>query len=127
MSQPRLEHTNLSVSDPTKTAAMLEAIFGWKIRWQGEAIEGGFTIHIGSDDDYLALYTHPDMEPETRPRYRTVGALNHIGVVVDDLEAIEKRVVKAGLKMGQHYDYEPGRRFYFFDDDEVEYEVISYQ
>ena len=41
MTQANLEHVNLTVSDPAKTAAMLEAIFGWKIRWKGDSIYGG--------------------------------------------------------------------------------------
>ena len=52
----KLEHVNLTVSDPQKTAAMLEQIFDWKIRWQGPSAMGGYTVHIGNDDDYIALY-----------------------------------------------------------------------
>src|SRR5262249_24999604 len=52
--------------------------------------------------------------------------LNHIGVEVDDLAGIEKRVVAAGLRPFGHADYAPGRRFYFLDPDGIEYEVVSY-
>ena len=53
--------------------------------------------------------------------------LNHIGVEVDDLDAIEAKVVAAGLKPFGHADYDPGRRFYFLDPDGIEYEVVSYR
>ena len=59
--------------------------------------------------------------------YRTTGGLNHIGVVVDDLGAVEARVKAAGLVPHSHADYEPGRRFYFDDHDGTEWEVVSYR
>lgn len=52
--------------------------------------------------------------------------LNHIGIEVDDLDLTETRVIAAGLKPFSHGDYHPGRRFYFFDPDGIEYEIISY-
>jgi catechol 2,3-dioxygenase-like lactoylglutathione lyase family enzyme len=52
--------------------------------------------------------------------------LNHIGLEVDDPDAIEARVIAAGLRPFGHADYEPGRRFYFLDPDGIEYEVVSY-
>ena len=54
---------------------------------------------------------------------RRLGRLN---LCVDDLDAIEAKVVDAGLRPFNHGDYEPGRRFYFFDPDGIEYEVVSY-
>jgi hypothetical protein len=45
---------------------------------------------------------------------------------VDDLAETEARVVAAGLETFSHGDYEPGRRFYFFDPDGIEYEIVSY-
>ena len=43
-----------------------------------------------------------------------------------DLDTIEMRVKAVGLTPFNHGDYEPGRRFYFFDPDGIEYEVVSY-
>ncbi|MEM9583205.1 MAG: VOC family protein [Pseudomonadota bacterium] len=123
---PRLEHVNITVSDGQATAAMLETLFGWHIRWQGPAINGGHSLHVGTDDDYLAIYT-PDSQLTPPPNsYNHSGGLNHIGVVVDDLDAMEAKVKALGLTPKSHADYEPGRRFYFDDPDGVEFEVISY-
>ena len=78
-----------------------------------------------SDAAYVALYTGPDGEhPATR--YAKGAPLNHVGVQVDDLDTIEMRVKAVGLTPFNHGDYEPGRRFYFFDPDGIEYEVVSY-
>lgn len=44
----------------------------------------------------------------------------------DDLDAIEYKVIAEGLIPFSHSDCEPGRRYYFFDPDSIEYEVVSY-
>lgn len=126
METARIEHVNITVSDPAKTADMLCSIFGWQVRWQGEALNGGHTIHVGSDVSYVAVYTPKrDVLPH-RSTSITLIEMNHIGVVVDDLDAVEGRVIAAGFTPINHADYEPGRRFYFHDHDNVEYEVVSY-
>ena len=58
--------------------------------------------------------------------YHTTGGLNHLGVVVDDLDAVEARVLGMGFETHSHADYEPGRRFYFDDFNGIEIEVVSY-
>ena len=125
MSAAIIEHVNVTVSDPHKTAQMLVDIFDWKIRWQGEAIYEGYTIHVGSESSYLALY-NLEADSGVYDTHRNLAGLNHIGITVDDLDATEKRVKEAGFTPTNHGDYEPGRRFYFHDDDGVESEVVSY-
>ena len=126
----RLEHVNITVSDPRKTAAMLADLFGWRIRWEGGAMAGaGYTVHVGGDDSYVAIYSGNDPAqtvPKADASYATRGAMNHIGVVVDDLDAVARKLADMGLQAHSHADYEPGRRFYFHDHDGVEFEVISY-
>ncbi len=126
MSHATLEHLNVTVRDPDATAAMLEHLFGWKERWRGAAIHGGRSIHVGSPSDYIAVYALPEASPDAGDSYRRIGGLNHIGVVVDDLDAVEAKVVAAGLTPHSHADYDPGRRFYFNDADGIEFEVVSY-
>ncbi|WP_377505800.1 VOC family protein [Octadecabacter sp. R77987] len=124
-----LEHVNVTVADPRKTAALLADLFGWHTRWEGSAINGGFTVHVGSADSYVALYTGPAGGKDqiaADNSYLQRGGLNHIGVVVDDLDAVEAAVKARGFTPHNHGDYEPGRRFYFNDADGVEIEVVSY-
>lgn len=121
-----LEHANITVSDAHATAAWMEKLFGWHIRWQGAAISGGYSIHVGDKDRYLAVYT-PDKPTMTgASSYNVVGGLNHLAVVVDDLDATEAAIKQQGFKTCSHADYEPGRRFYFHDSDGIEYEVVQY-
>lgn len=126
----QLEHVNITVSDPRRTAKMLADLFGWHTRWEGSAMAGqGYTVHVGTDESYVAVYSGsaPDQTvPKEDASYETRGALNHIGVVVDDLEATEAKVKALGFEPHSHANYEPGRRFYFHDADQVEIEVICY-
>lgn len=122
----KLEHVNFTVLDPLATAEKLCRIFDWHIRWDGEAISGGRSVHVGDDESYLALYTPPTATAQAPDNYTTVGGLNHIGVVVDDLDLVEERVKAEGYKPHNHADYEPGKRFYFDGPDGIEYEVVSY-
>lgn len=118
----RLEHVNITVADPDAAARLMSEIFGWRVRWQGPAMSGGRSVHVGADDHYLALYA----PPEGASAFPKGQPLNHIGVEVDDLAAVEARVVAAGLSTFSHGEYHPGRRFYFLDPNGVEYEVVSY-
>ena len=94
--QAYLEHVNLTVPDADKTAAMLCTLFGWGIRWQGAAINGGHSVHVGDDDTYLAVYSPAaDLRDADINKNRT-GHLNHVGIVVSDLAAVETRVRAAG-------------------------------
>ena len=122
MSQGRIEHVNITVTDIERSAVLFERLLGWKPRWRGEAMNGGETIHVGEDDTYLALYTdRRDHAGQSKGH-----PLNHVGLLVDDLDAAERVVLEHGLQTFNHGDYAPGRRFYFFDWDGIEFEVVSY-
>ncbi len=124
----RLEHVNITVKDPDATAAMLSDLFGWEVRWRGAAIHGGHTVHVGSAEDYLAVYTGPGGAPQGQAddSYSLRGGLNHVGIVVEDLDAVEAKVRARGYEPHSHADYEPGRRFYFREENGIEIEVVSY-
>ncbi len=121
-----LEHSNFTVADPHATAAWMQDVFGWNIRWEGDAKAGGYTVHIGSQDSYLALYKPKSVRPSQESSYDVLGGLNHVGIVVSDIDAAEARVIAAGFTPVNHGDYEPGRRFYFDDDNGIEFEVVAY-
>jgi catechol 2,3-dioxygenase-like lactoylglutathione lyase family enzyme len=123
--QASLEHVNISVSDPERLAQLFCDLFGWHIRWQGPAQLGGHSIHVGSDSNYIAVYCN-DALAAAPPTFAKGAPMNHIGITVDDLDAVERRVRAAGLEPFNHDDYEPGRRFYFFDWNGIEFEIISY-
>lgn len=127
MAEALFEHVNYTVSDPRRTADLMCQLFGWKVRWEGPSLGGGHTVHVGTDERYLALYSPPQEVAAHENPYLRRGGLNHVGVLVEDLDAAEARVKSAGLTPHSHQEYEPGRRFYFHDADGIEYEVVSYR
>ena len=126
MNSAILEHVNVTVSDPEKTAKMLCSLFKWEIRWRGDSINGGKTIHVGLKGSYVALYSPKGATSATGSSYKNLGGLNHIAVVVKDLEEVEARVKAAGFTPGNHGNHESERRFYFHDHDNIEYKVVAY-
>ncbi|GAA4035090.1 VOC family protein [Parerythrobacter jejuensis] len=122
-----LEHANISVTEPERLANLLKDMLGWVERWRGPSQKYGRTIHIGSTvengADYLAIYTGDHV----KGGYTKGLPLNHLAFVVDDLEAAEAVVKAAGLEPFGHDDYDPGRRFYFFDWDGIEFEMVTYE
>ncbi|MGB1234547.1 MAG: VOC family protein [Planktomarina sp.] len=122
-----LEHVNVTVSNIDKTTAWMKDVFDWHIRWDGIDMGGnGNTVHIGTDGSYLALYcphrgTMPFVDGVAQ-----VGSLNHIAVTVDDLDGVEAKVRAKEFHVINPEPYDPGRRFYFFDQDTIEFEVVTY-
>lgn len=124
MTSATIEHININVSNPERAVAMAATLFGWAERWRGSGMDGHLTIHVGSASHYIAYHQRYDAGPAGR--FEKGVPFNHVGVQVDDLDAVEAGVVALGLTPFAHGDYEPGRRFYFFDPDGIEYEIVSY-
>ncbi len=125
-----LEHVNVTVADADATARMLCELFGWQVRWKGAAKDNGYSVHVGSPGSYLAVY-QPAGRPGTAGEspvssYATRAGLNHIGVTVADIDATEAKVKAMGYRPHSHADYEPGRRFYFDEENGIEIEVVQY-
>jgi catechol 2,3-dioxygenase-like lactoylglutathione lyase family enzyme len=120
-----IEHVNITVGDANRSADLLSKLFGWHVRWSGPAMHGGKVVHVGCEDHYLALYEPPEAGGQPFA-WEKGNPLNHVAIMVDDLDALEERAVALGLQPFGHGDYEPGRRFYFFDGDGIEFEVVSY-
>ncbi|WP_341712820.1 VOC family protein [Erythrobacter sp.] len=123
MPKGQLEHANITVTDPERSARLFGQLLGWHERWRGPSQLGGWTIHVGDETTYLAIYTNE----KAKGGFAKGVPLNHVGLLVDDLDAAEAVVVEHGLEPFNHADYEPGHRFYFFDWDRIEFEVVSYE
>jgi catechol 2,3-dioxygenase-like lactoylglutathione lyase family enzyme len=124
MPTARLEHVNISVANAERTANFLEKLTGWHRRWEGPAANGGFTIHLGDETAYLAIYTNHSVHGA----FSKGAPLNHIGIAVKNLNAAEAAVQAEGLTPFNRTEYKPGpRSFYFKDADGIEFEVVSYE
>ena len=121
--QGRLEHANISVTDPERSAALLVDLLGWKERWRGPSMKYGRSVHVGSEHHYIALYTGAHVKGD----YEKGAPLNHIAFAVGDLDAAEQVVTRHGLTPFSRGQYDPGpESFYFFDWDGIEFEVVCY-
>lgn len=123
-----LEHVNITVADPDATAKMFVELFDWHVRWSGNSIHNGYSTHVGSETSYVALYTGEkgSLQDAQQVSYNQRAGLNHIAFVVGDLDAVEAKVKARGYQPHSHADYEPGRRFYFHDENGLEIEVVQY-
>jgi catechol 2,3-dioxygenase-like lactoylglutathione lyase family enzyme len=123
----RLEHANLTVSDLERSIAFFRAALGFEVRWRGTTSDPTQeAAHVGPPGEafYLSLF---EAETPGRARYDySAPGLNHVGLVVEDLDAARKRVEASGAEVHLAADYDPGRRFYFLDPDGIEFELVQY-
>ncbi len=120
-----LEHVNLTVADLQRSVDFYTRVFGFAVRWQGETSDGKPAAHVGDDRSYLALFQARDTTPLERKSYDRIG-LNHFGFVVNDIDAIKKRLREAGITHHSEQTYDPGRHVYFLDPDGIEVELVQY-
>ena len=69
---------------------------------------------------------HQKKPTPAAPKYYSSVALNHLGIVLDDLHTVEQKVIMRGYVPNSHSDYEFGHRFYFGNENGIEIEVILY-
>jgi catechol 2,3-dioxygenase-like lactoylglutathione lyase family enzyme len=121
----RLEHANINVRSIDETIRFLTTAFPeFKVRGRGVQ-NGVYWLHIGTDDSYLALNELSADSP--RVAGSDTGPLNHLGVVVDDAEAVADRLRQAGYQETFIVPKHPyRRRIYFQDDDGLEWEFVQY-
>ncbi len=119
-----LEHVNMSVANLDRGISFYERLLGLHVRWQGTNAGGERAAHIGDDRCYLALF-EVGGDGKAGADYDHTG-LNHFGWVVDDLEAVKRRLVTLNVRPHYEAQYEPGRRLYFFDPDGIEVELVEY-
>lgn len=115
-----LEHANIRVQSIDASVRFLTAAFPeFKIRGRGET-DGRPWVHIGTDDTYIAL----DESTENRTAR---GPLNHLGFVVDDVDALADRLQAAGYQEDFIAPAHPHRkRRYFLDADDIQWEFVEY-
>ncbi len=96
----RLEHVNFTLGDLDRATRALQAIVPqWRVRGSGtwtddEGREVAWR-HVGDDFQYLALFAAPPGRAlRAKPRD---GAFNHLGLVVDDIDAALARLAALGI------------------------------
>ena len=125
----RIEHINLVIKDMKKSLEFYRAAFP---HWQVRA-EGGYElrgqpkswIHFGDDYQYLAFSDYG--EGENRDLEGEQVGLAHFAFVVNDLDALMKRLSQAGFDVDKDGADEPFRKnIYYIDPDGFEVEFVEY-
>jgi len=95
MNPHRLEHLNVTLTDLDRATRALQAIVPtWSVRgagtWQDDDGRPVAWRHVGDDFQYLALYATPP--GQALSAHGRGNAFNHLGLVVDDLDAALERL-----------------------------------
>ncbi len=124
----RLEHANMIVRDLDGMIEFVQTAFPFfKVRWEAKTPDGRRSVHIGTDDTYLALSeASKDRDPKWKP-YAGEPGVNHLGFEVDDVDSLEARMTAAGYQNSTPENAHPHRkRVYFLDRDGNDWEFVQY-
>lgn len=125
----RLEHINLVGKNIENSLAFYQAAFPhWYIRAEGEGEWYGKPrkwVHLGDDYQYLALSDFG--EGENRDLTGHSMGLAHLAFVVNDLDALIRRLNDAGFPVYKNgADARFRKNIYFLDADGFEVEFTEY-
>jgi len=127
--KPYLEHVNITVINVDEAVRFLQtAMPDWKVRADFSSAESNCRrwVHLGTDTSYIAIEDRGATEKGGHEPYVDPG-MNHLGFVVNDVNAVSKRLTDAGYEEGLSSLDNPNRkRIYFYDADGNEYEFIEY-
>lgn len=120
-----LEHANITVGNLENAITFFQTAFPhFEIRGGG-TYNNRKWVHLGDETTYLALNQSLE-EVKTIKNYGT-GGVNHIGFVVENVDEIAERLLKAGFERDFPKQVEQFRiRDYFADADGNEYEFVQY-
>jgi catechol 2,3-dioxygenase-like lactoylglutathione lyase family enzyme len=120
----RFEHINLSCHDLDRTKQFYQTLFpDWYVRVEGTS-NGTRWMHLGNNQFYLAMQANPEQERVHRI-YEDIG-INHVGLVIDDGEAMKSWLDKNGIEYYTMTSPETKHRIYVTDPDGNEVELVEY-
>lgn len=130
MKTDRLEHVNMTVDNIDEVVRFVRtALPTWEVRGGGEMDWFGKPIHwlhIGTDDNYLALQDGGEGEALHWTGHR-IGA-KHVGVVVDSVDTVVARLRAAGFELDHWGGDHPQRRSaYVIAPGSLQFEFVEYR
>lgn len=125
----QFEHANITVPNiDAALAFLLNAAPDFQIKTDQTHQDSYRWVHIGNESCYFALQEphSPSVSKDTRKPYQNI-AVNHIGMIVDDLDNIKLNLLALGYEQNGDVTQEKhGRRLYFYDKAGFEWELIEY-
>ena len=125
----KIEHVNITVPNIDAAVNLLKiAASDFEIRKDEIAINGYRWLHIGNKEHYFALQeAHVGSTPKKKHQTYINYGINHMALVVDNVEKIENELIKAGYNRGIGTPNEKFRkRAYFYDNAGFEWEFVEY-
>ena len=124
----RLEHANLQVKDVDGMIDFLRTAFpDFRVRHDSGRADPERWVHVGNDDTYLALNLATVSAAPARQPYSASPGFNHLGFVVDDVDALRQRLLGAGYPETTVPNSHPARkRIYFNDREGNDWEFVEY-
>jgi catechol 2,3-dioxygenase-like lactoylglutathione lyase family enzyme len=124
-----IEHVNMTVPDIGAAIAFLKVVEPQiEVRHDETPDDSYRWAHVGINNSYIALQEpHLGSNPtDNRRPYKDYGA-NHIGWVVEDLDAVCARLDQAGYRQGIPGEFNIyRRRAYYYDAAGFEWEFVEY-
>jgi hypothetical protein len=125
----KIEHVNITVPNIDAAVSFLKIIApDFEIKKDEKPLNDKRWMHIGNNEFYFALQeAHIDATPlKANQTYINYG-FNHIGLVVNNINDIEKNLIKAGYNKGIDTPIETFRkRIYYYDNAGFEWELVEY-
>ena len=124
----QLEHANIQVQDVDATIAFLATAFpAFRVRHDSGKADQERWVHFGDDDVYLSINLATKNAAEPWQPYSGRPGVNHLGFVVDDVQALRQRLLNAGYTETTIANDHPARkRIYFNDPEGNDWEFLQY-
>ena len=124
----RMEHANITVPSIDEAQQFLKLAFPeFRERGEGRSDRKRW-VHFGTEETYIALEEMVEPTVSDRKPYQDAG-INHIGLVVEDVEGISAAMSEAGYRTGEVHVEGDGpfrKRVYIFDRGGNEWEFVEY-
>ena len=125
----KIEHINITVPNIDAAVSFLKIIApDFKIMKDEKPLNDKRWMHIGNTKYYFALQeAHIGATPKKQNQTYINYGFNHIGLVVNNIDEIEKKLIKAGYNKGINTPIEKFRkRIYYYDTAGFEWELVEY-